>query len=482
MTTQTELRTALDDIKTEEGTGSKQRKQDRFKEIYTSWVGYLVAGEKYDDAGVGPSTARESVEATFDGLDTSEYPTISEALNSSNVVTSDAHDTCNSCKELVHNLNGLADRSGNEQKERLKELLQKHREPSLVTLALLDDESFGLGTSQMREIWFDGSRDERKRAEALTEDTVDFIIRAKNGTLPEGPELFSPFDPMLAKSESAGRPDNPVAQPKLDGYRILIHVDSGSARAYTRNREDETHSLPELQDIDWPEGDYILDGEVIAADRTYSTTSSRIGKKAENIDPNTTMNFALFDIIRANGEDLTRRPFKERHQKLKKFTDQAVDDGKVYTPPVSSNIDEMKRYAVKQDHEGVIIKDLHGEYKLGKRSGLWVKEKHEREHVDVRVSDVVEGEGRMHGKLGKFIIESKEGKPLGGCGTGFSDELAARVWWNQDEWIGGTIEVSAEAYDPSGDGGLRFPVFERDRRADGEPDSVEKIKDLLSAA
>jgi ATP-dependent DNA ligase len=470
-TTLTELRDALDDIKAESGTGSKQRKQDRFAEVYTADAGHLIVGERYDAAGIGPSTAEDAAESALGELP--DGATLSESI--AKLGTQDGIDTP---ALLVQDLDEVAALSGNDQQERLEKVLSEYTEPSLVTLALLDDESFGLGTSQMREVFFDGSRSERKRAESLVEGTVEFINRARNDQLPDEPEMFIPFDVMLAKPESAGEPENAVAQLKVDGYRLVIHVSDGQARAFTRRKKDVTHSLPELNDIDWPAGDYILDGEVIADDGSYSTTSSRVGKKAENIDHSTEMHFACFDMIVSNGDDLSREPYKTRYQKLEQLTTQAIDDPRIYFLEASSNIEAVKKHALEQDYEGVILKDLYGEYEFGTRSSNWTKEKHEREHIDAVVIGFQEGDGRLDGTLGKLELESADGTPLGSVGTGFTDAERDRIWRNRDDWLGETVEVSAEAYDD----GLRFPVYERDRRADGEPDHIDKVEELLDPA
>jgi len=199
MTSQRELRDAIDFIKSQSGTGSKARKQEKFREVYTESVAYILAGERYDDAGIGPATARGAVNAVFPELNTDDYPTISEALASDEVSSGDATET--SLVSMVSDLDEIADLSGNEQTARLEQALLRHAEPSLITIALLSDESLGLGTSQMREAFFDGTRDERKHIESFTSSTTEFIQLAQVGSLPEGPTVGEPFSPMLAKSE-----------------------------------------------------------------------------------------------------------------------------------------------------------------------------------------------------------------------------------------------------------------------------------------
>jgi ATP-dependent DNA ligase len=474
MTTQTELREALNDIKAESGTGSKARKQERFRSIYDTPVGHIVTGERYDDAGVGPSTARSAVDAIFPELNVDDYSTISEALASDEI--QNGHLDCiNDLDTLVSDLDEVAEKSGDEQERFLGYFLAEHKEPSLVTLALLDDESIGLGTSQMREAFFDGTRDERKHREAFVETTTEFINLARRDELPQSPIVGEPFDPMLAVPESRGTPDNPMAQRKVDGYRILLHISDGSATAFTRAKNDETESLPELQEIDWPDGDYILDGEVIAENGSYSDTASRIGRKAENVERDVDMEFALFDAIIMSGEHIGDEPFTLRHLALLQFTARMPDN--VYTVPVTDDIEKAKDEAIANDEEGIIVKDVKSPYEFGKRSAYWQKVKMDDETVDVRIAGFEEATGEKSGTLGAVVLETADGSHIGKSGSGFSDAQRESIWNNQDEWMGRTIEVEARGIGSQGN--LRMPIFVKSRHDDGEPDSRERIEEIM---
>ncbi|AGM11520.1 ATP-dependent DNA ligase [Halogranum tailed virus 1] len=472
MTTQSELRDALDYIKNESGSGSKARKQERFVDVYTENVGHIVTGERYDDAGIGKKTAESAVEELYGELD---GPTVSESLL-------DAWGgDIQSLEILVSDLDELAKLSGNEQKEMLVNMLDAHAEPSLVTLALLDDESIGLGTSQMREAFFDGTRDERKHAEAFVETTTEFISLARDEALPTRPIVGRPFDPMLAVPESRGEPDNPIAQRKVDGYRVLIHVKQEElgprAYAFSRARNDVTASLPELNEIDWPErGEYILDGEVIAENGSYSDTSSRVGRKAENVDRSTEMHFSLFDVVVLNSEYVAERPYSDRYGGLKVFI-QEVDSEYVNLLDISEDVEEAKDEAVAAGEEGIIVKDWHAPYEFGKRSTYWQKRKFDAETVDVKIVGFDEATGEKSGTLGAVHIESADGVHVGNSGSGFSDEQRRKIWENQDDWMNRCIEVEARGIGTQGK--LRMPIFKRDRSEDGEPDSYDRICEIM---
>lgn len=470
-TTQTELRQALDYIKSQSGSGSKARRQEKFRGVYTRQVGHIVTGEWYDDSGVGPSTARNAVESVYPDLDTYDYNTVSDALT-----TVEGGD-CESLDELVSDLDSIARRSGTSQQEYLEYCLEKHREPSLVTLALLDDESLKLGTSQMREAFFDGTRDERKRAEAFVSTTQEFIQLAQKGELPDSPTVGEPFEPMLAAPESRGQPQNAVSQKKIDGYRLLLHIDNGEVTAYSRAENDVTESLPELNEMSYPPGKYIVDCEAIAETGSYSDTSERIGRSAENVSRSTEMHFDVFDIIVYQGHDVSDSTFEDRFNTAMEFVN-ATDDDRLNIVPVCYDIEAAKDAALEAGDEGIIVKDNRAPYEFGKRSTYWQKQKYDANSVDVVVTGFHEGDGEGTGTLGAVDIESSDGVYLGRSGSGFSDSQRDEIWNNQDEWTGRTIEIEARGLS-SDHNNLRMPIFVRSRHNDGQPDSFERVKELM---
>lgn len=473
---QTDLRAAIDFMKNDSGTGTKARKQERFVDVYQPEVAHIVAGERYDDAGVGPATARVAVESVYPDLDIGAFPTTSEALTTVEDTTA-----TQSLEELVSDLDSIARRSGNDQKEYLAYCLEKHAEPSLVTLALLDDESIGLGKSQMREAFFDGTRDERKRAEAFVSTTAEFIRRAQEGTLPTVPTVGIPFSPMLAVSESRGQPDNPVSQKKIDGYRMLIHIKQEEigpkAYAFTRSRNDVTASLPELNEMDWPEQrEYIIDAEVISETGSYSDTSERIGRKVENISRDTEMHFEVFDCVVYQGDYVSELTFENRFNIAMEFVG-GVDDERLNMLSLWYDVEASKDAALEAGAEGIIVKDRDGPYEFGKRSTYWQKQKYDSDNLDLKICGFHEGEGEGSDTLGAVEIETADGVHLGRSGSGFSDSERERIWSNQDEWMGRTIEIEARGLGSNSN--LRMPIFVKSRHDDGQPDSFERVEELM---
>jgi ATP-dependent DNA ligase len=279
---------------------------------------------------------------------------------------------------------------------------------------------------------------------------------------------------MLAKSESS-LPDDLsqyVSQPKIDGYRLLIHIGSKRVTAFTRRGNEVSESLPELNEIHWPKGEWIVDCEVIAETGSYTDTSERIGRKAENVERDVDMEFGVFDIIQFATEPVHDKPFAKRYGFTRTFADLTQDE-RVGALPIFT--DEEKAKAVASDYEGLIWKNINAPYQFGKRSTHWVKEKHTSETADLVATEFVEGEGRLDGTLGKIALETADGHSVGYTGSGLTDTQRDKIWARQEQYLGETVEIEAEAFDSN----LRFPIFQRWRVDDGQPDSLERVKNLM---
>lgn len=429
----------------------------------------LLTGSEYDAIGLGRKSVRKVAQRVYDFED--DKGTLTESL-----AVLDGDGDGNTVGQLYLDIDMLNRKSGGDQKDFLEGMFEDYEHPSIVSYAVLNDWALGFTDNSVA------------RALGLKESLpfYETVVDAMRDDEPlTEPQVGKAFSPMLAKSESSlpDDLDDLWAQPKLDGYRILIHV-SDEVKAYSRRQNDVTESLPELQEVGWPDGEYIFDGEVIAEDGTYKSTSERVGKKAENVTREQDMKFGLFDVLVDNGEHVHDEPLSRRYDRLHEIAGRAhgsdmgthlSTEPKVWNLTAYSDVPEEDARHIGRNYEGLIWKDPEAEYKFDKRSKAWVKEKNQSEEVDVVVSGFHEGNGRLDGTLGKLTVESGDGVPLGNVGTGFSDEQRDRIWESRDEWVGKTIELTAEAYDE----GLRFPRFERDRSDDGEPDDIDRIKELL---
>jgi len=490
--------------------GGRTDKKNEIRKMVDDWPEqewtaalHFLSGT-YTSAGIGKKSAIKAVEM-YDLVDDFESKvqaegTVTEALREADVA--DVHvDTLggrltptdpgslDQLQTWIEDI--LSNESGDDQISTLGMMLMDFDQPHLVTFALLDDWQTGVTETTIANAIgekYDESKDDVQRARALCPDPVEFARTAvaEGGVWPMlEPRPGSAFKPMKAKSESHMPDvlqDEWVAEPKYDGYRALVHVEDGEATVYSRRLKDITDSVPEMQEITWrtrdgQPGSYILDGEVMASDGSYTTTSEMVGSTQERAldDRDEHVTFHAFDVLYDNGYDASTDSYRERRERLRYIVgDQGPTDYIEMVP--NGSISEMLSYADDNDLEGIIAKRADAEYQFGKRSKAWIKQKNTEVTVDLVMSSFVEGEGSNAGTLGAVELETADGQYVGRMGTGFTDAERDEIWQNRAHYRDGTVEVTFEGLGTNDE--LRFPRMDRLRLDDGEPDDFDRLKDL----
>src|SRR6201996_112525 len=110
-----------------------------------------------------------------------------------------------------------------------------------------------------------------------------------------------------------------VHEMKYDGYRCLIAVGKGQARAYTRSGLDWSDKFAPIvaAAAKLKVGTALIDGEAVVLDAAGKTNfqalqASLKGGKAE-------LMYFAFDLLELDGEDLKALPLVERKEKLAKL-------------------------------------------------------------------------------------------------------------------------------------------------------------------
>lgn len=464
-----QFREALDQLK---ATNSRNKKKQIVRECADSTAAIsFLSGSEFDDAGLGKKTVLSVAQDVY-GEEVDGKPTVSDSLTSFDGGRSAT------LTELRRDMNVLDEKGGSDMKGYLEAMLRDYNYPSIVSFACLDDEDTGLGDSTIAKAL--GIKESLPFYDGVVEAAADPNPRTR-------PEVGKPFEPQLAVPESRapefvdGMKDTDGnewrCQLKIDGYRCLLHVIDGEVTAFSRRQNNITPSLPELQELSFPsEGSYILDGEIISENSSYSETAERIGRKAENVERNVEMEFAAFDLLLSDDEHIHENPYSERVSELRNIVSE-VDDSRLWVPELQSDFSSAKQDALDDGEEGLILKRMDAPYEFGKRSSSWVKFKFDSETVDLVISGFAEGEGAATGTLGYVELESADGVAVGHSGSGFTDAERDEIWQNREDWLGRTIEVEARGLGSNDK--LRMPIFKRDRSEDGEPDSFDRIQEVM---
>jgi len=193
------------------------------------------------------------------------------------------------------------------------------------------------------------------------------------------------MQPMLAtRGDHVPTGDGWVHEVKWDGIRALVDVSGGRARIYTRNENEVAVAYPELRGLGGLAEDLLLDGEIVAlgdgvpsfgalADRMHV----RDAVKAARLAQTNPVTYLVFDVLRRDGDDLTRRPLAERRELLLGLgISDGFEDGERVAWQVPPTYDDgvmLLDAAEAQGLEGIVSKRLSSLYRPGQRSKDWLK-------------------------------------------------------------------------------------------------------------
>lgn len=234
----------------------------------------------------------------------------------------------------------------------------------------------------------------------------------------------------LAKGEPRLDPAEWAFELKWDGVRALATVRDGRVTLRSRNGNDLTAQYPELQELAQRAGvDGVYDGEIVALDDrgrpSFQLLQNRMGlTKAREVDAAraaTPVRLLLFDVLEADGHELTRHGYTARRQALATV----VDPGGVIEVPdaVAGDFATALAESARRGLEGVVAKKRAAKYAEGRRSEAWLKVKHHATQ-EVVVGGWRPGSGRRAGGIGSLLlgVPGAEGlEYVGKVGTGFSD-------------------------------------------------------------
>jgi len=252
------------------------------------------------------------------------------------------------------------------------------------------------------------------------------------------------------------------SQLKADGMRINVHATDTqtnininlcgrSGKAVDILGELDTDMIKLASHINHPEGDFMIDGELILLEDDGSVMERKKGNGKLNkairgkmpADEAAKVRIRVWDIIGAesfkNEKDET--PYSERFEMLKQAVE-AAGPGKyelIETIEVA-DIGEAQAHfkqMLNRGEEGSLLKSFDHVWEDKRSYGL-LKMKAIKD-ADLEVVDWVEGTGKYEGMLGALVCQSSDGKVEVSVGSGFSD--AQRRKFTRKATVGRVIEI-----------------------------------------
>lgn len=293
-------------------------------------------------------------------------------------------------------------------------------------------------------------------------------------------DLIPVFDVQLATSIEKIKPENLEGQwmyvtEKFDGIRcVCIIKNEDDIKFFSRNGKemlglnDLRQSVKSFKIKNKIQDNIVFDGELLKFNDNglnsgdlYRETVSIVNSKMED---KKMIEFHVFDVLtlREFENGISDVTYRYRRALLNMLLE---DEFVIIAPVIHQGTDLNEIMAIGQEFinsgkEGIMI-NIDKKYEC-KRVKHLIKVKGINS-ADLEVVDIVEGTGRLKGKLGAVICKYKDGQTVN-VGSGFSDEERLEMWKTKDSnisMIGNIIEVryTEESKDKNGSYSLRFPRF-----------------------
>ncbi|MBY0110345.1 MAG: ATP-dependent DNA ligase [Candidatus Babeliaceae bacterium] len=265
--------------------------------------------------------------------------------------------------------------------------------------------------------------------------------------------LGIPILPSLAErlptaSEIVDKLGTCAAQPKLDGFRLQVHIKKNrEVHFYSRNLIDMSPMFPELTQAAQKlrVKDAIFEGEAIVFDEStgaFLPFQETVKRKRKHDIAQVAQEFPLklfvFDLLYLNGESMLNKEHETRRKQALTFlstdhteTISLIDERVVTT---AAGLEDYFLECIEEGLEGLVVKKMNAQYQPGKRNFNWIKLKRTQESgtltdtIDAVILGYYYGRGRRAALgIGAFLIGVYDKKKdrfetIAKVGTGLSDQ------------------------------------------------------------
>ncbi len=329
------------------------------------------------------------------------------------------------------------------------------------------------------------------------------LSRLKGARRVRQPQKILPQLPKLVDSIPSA--EDWLHEVKYDGYRIVCVLKGGSARLWTRNGLDWTERFAVFEQTlsDLPIKDAIFDGEVVVLDSDGISDFQALQNVLKEGGRGRLV-YYLFDLVHAQGYDLSRVPLAERKAFLKKILEPLGEDSPVrYSDHIRGEGERVFQHACRFSLEGIVSKRSQSPY-VQKRSESWVKVKCIR-----RQEFVIGGYSAPSGSRTAFGalllgVRDEQGtlQYAGRVGTGFDQKSLHSVGERLERlivkappfadpprgreaagvtWVRPELVAEVEFSEWTGDGRLRHPSFKGLREDKSPREIVRETPKEISA-
>lgn len=327
------------------------------------------------------------------------------------------------------------------------------------------------------------SRKHRPKGSVLAPRSVSAAARPDLATAsrsPRAPAILEVQKATLSRDVPEG--EEWLHEIKLDGYRVLAHLEKPDVQLMTRSGKDFGSKTPalarELSEL--ASKGTVLDGEIVVLRDDGVSDFQRL-QNALGATTRGEILYCAFDLLFLEGRDLRDRPLRERKQLLKDLLSRGPELAHVrLSDHVIGSGPKFFTSACEAGLEGIVSKRIDAPYRAG-RSLEWLKIK-----CSARQEFVIGGFSEPSGSrshLGAILIGVWKDRELaysGKVGTGFTEASLAELHGQLSglerkkspfvnpprgaesrgvHWVSPQLVAEIEFTEFTNDGRLRHPVF-----------------------
>lgn len=281
--------------------------------------------------------------------------------------------------------------------------------------------------------------------------------------------IIWPMGAELAKEKKLERLwDSPdyVAEEKIDGERVVIHIEEDGVRLTTRSggissvdRPIEiTHRWPQIQEFNFSGilPGTVLDSEVYSFVLRPEEVAGLLNYKSEAEIPDGILYCAVFDCVYWGNTSLESSPWTTRYKAAEYAVNSMKSDFISMPLKTFSRKHQFFEDIVDAGGEGVVLKNIFGKYIQGKKpANIWVKAK-KKDTFDCIITGFkpAKKEGKYGGLVGS--VELSQYKAMGEEGglveyrlfpvcysSGMTDDMRKHMTAHPEYYLGRVAVVEA---------------------------------------
>ncbi|MEM9362414.1 MAG: ATP-dependent DNA ligase [Bacteroidota bacterium] len=244
----------------------------------------------------------------------------------------------------------------------------------------------------------------------------DLILEEKESDYLSKPYPFYLAYALEDKPQDLGDISEWSAEHKWDGIRAQVILRNDEIFVWSRGEELVTDKYPEFEKFigNIPNGT-VLDGELLPYPNgeigTFNDLQTRIGRKnvSKALLEKTPVILKAYDLLEWQGEDIRSKSYLERRKLLEKVVERSRNYNTVTSTPLSDlplllskrlQFDSWQQVAAERERaremrsEGLMLKQNHSPYQVGRKKGDWWKWKVDPLTIDAVLTYAMRGHGR----------------------------------------------------------------------------------------